>query len=1413
MDSKKSAFMEKMLKSINKTAEKKKAPKMSPFMARKKAEKEKLNKKPEKIEKQEKSEIKPVPVPDVKQPEISEPEAPKPTPKKPADVSKPDESPLGNPSKSAEKPVETAKKPVETPKRTVETRKKSDTPKPEPKSLRPRRNAQPVPAPVIEPEPAKPEPTEPEPTVSEPEPALPKPPKPEEPEPDVQKRKVSVDGDGVVKECKVSLEKLTTEQIRQFSPPPPESTNQNSEQPETSKSDENISQAEVSSEIGPSKEAILPEPLKSIPVKPVEPAKEEPVKPISADPVKPASVNQPKATSEVPVNTVPPEPVNTVSSEPVDNVNVEPVNAVQSEPVKPVSSEPIITESIEISKEVPTPTDIVTDKPEILPKALLDITSESTLPVKPVETAVVQPEVSKPTPAPTVEKRKNSDPVSTDEPPVKMAKPSEPEVVPAVVSKPTSPVLEPIEPVPTTAVPPVTEPIVQPVVTGSEPVSLPNVEPVNALDFLSDPVIPVSSESNQPVPAIGPPTIPTEVVSNEVVSVASTNEIVLPAPVKPVEPVNPIEPVKPSEPVKDDDDDIPLDALVAPAEPVNTGFNGPSSVLVNEVSPEKPVKPVPEVAHSTNISPTPVISDLVNNFGPAVPLPIPTPAVIPVPVPTEPLGNTGLTGPNEDNPLDLIFGGEKSTPENSGTIFDPSDIFGNNEPVQNPLDEILGFQPGPAGPPPVPIPSGPVPMQPNQPPVPPMNAGGISGPNSISPVDGILSMAGSSKSTTSPVEGLEDLFDDISKEVGKQQPNPLNSHYPGLPDFSGSNPLASQNTNQNSLSNLFGNNLPFPSTAIPTGVKSEPPLDPSKMSLFDKMSNFPSNLLAAQNAEKSKLSRPDSAISRLLDQKSEPIQKMAKDLLLQKRPGPGRPRKNPADPPREPKKRGPKPKKNRTGSVEGATLAELLKSGSSILPPGQSSNGPGGPLFPQNILAQHLAMANQTSQADNLSGNNIFNKVIASMMMNQPKAPTAEDIQRQAKMLLEQTKLSTLAQPTVPPTAKNLQSLLSQGTPNTLPNNPLWGGLRNIFSTDAVKPNPDPLSKSEPGDSMQTSTLSSLIDRTPVPGIPPIKSIKTEEDRPPRAGEKRKGPGRPKGSTNREKTVEGSLEKIRKARKIAHEPLSIIPPLSPPVGIKKEHKVIHSPNVREVTVLETPSGTLTLTPTKKLAKELSAKKRKNMGSAEKPKKRAKRSKSPVYTPSNPVKTGKSGLPKRAYKGRLPKLKLSKNQTGSEQPKWRVDYVFESKIPDSEIDCTPLLDRSSKRDYEKREAKRRGSAPELGPKMTPPPLQRAPATPGGSTCDPTLGAVPGGTSHVARILPTLSPAPSSNSSVDHAVESLKSPASVKAMVNHEPVRLKIRLSRNNNRPVTATPAQGQLRSTPRKAKSQVKYTVDSWWDDS
>ena len=1369
MDSKKSAFMEKMLKSINKTAQPtKKAPKMSPFMARKKAEKEKMSKKPEKVEKEERPEVAPV----LEKPEV--PVVPKPQePKKFAKVT----NEMGNESDSKEPAkLDTTTQQVK-PRRETRKTSKPEISKPEPKSLRSLRSkaVEPVLAPIIDP--IVPKPTKPDPVQETPKPEVQESNSSKTPE--FQKRKLSVDGEGVVKDCKVNLEKLTNEQIRQFSPPPEEPANLISE------SSEIINPAEHSTNF--------------VPIDKSESSGEIKI-----------SMHSDKTSTTAPV---PAETENIESSEPV-----KPVTGVEEQ--KNLLTKPSKSFVDQNKPELPEPIQAQEPVTNMAKSSELEISNESVISRPEVNAQDSKEDPIKPPMISTVEKRKNPEPISIEEPPVKMAKASDSaearmeknrspdsEVQVSSAQSISSDVKTPI---------PVSEPVSQPKV---DLISEATVEPVNALDFLSDSVLPVSSKSSLPVEAVPEPAIlgdPEPI--KDVASLLPTQR----EPV-PIQKVKVDDQIQSTEPVKDDDDDIPLDALVAPAEPVQSVCSNEINSLLTGVCAEKPVTSSLQTVASSNdelistgISPAPDMQNLVNNFSSSVPVSLPEPDPIPVPVPSEPIENN-LAGASEDNPLDLIFGGGKTTPENSGTIFDPSDIFGNNEPVQNPLDEILGFQGSTV--PPVPIPSGPVTMLPNQPPIPPMGSSGvISGPNSISPVDGIVSMTGSSKSTTSPVEGLEDLFDDISKEVGKHHaPNLINSQFSGLPDFSaGGNPLSHQNANQNSLAGLFGNNLPFPSTAIP-GVKSEPPLDPSKISLFDKMSNFPANLLATQNPEKSKLSRPDSAISRLLDTKPEPIQKMAKDLLLQKRPGPGRPRKNPIEPPREPKKRGPKPKnKNKIPTSDTATLAELLKSSSNMLPGAPNTNGPtGAGLFSQNLLAQQLAMANQASQ-ENLGGNNIFNKVIAQMMMNQqmnPKAPTPEDIQRQAKMLLEKTKLgSSLPQPAVPSTAQNLQNLLSS-TSSNLQNNPFWGGLRNSFSTEGVKN--DILAKSEAIEPIQTSTLSSLIDRTP--GISSVKSENFAEK--PKIGEKRKGPGRPKGSVNREKTVEGTLEKIRKARKVAHEPLSIIPPISPPIGLKKEHKVIHSPNVREITVLETPSGTLTLTPTKKMAKELSAKKRKGqIGSAEKPKKRAKRSKSPNFPPSNHVKTGKGGLPKTAYKGRLPKLKFSRNQSSSDlsDGKWRLDYVFESKIPDSEIDCTPLLDRSSKNREPEKMPKRRGSAAEFGPKMTPPPLQRAPGTPGGSSCD--LGAPQNlgsgaGTSHVARILPTLSPAPSSNSSVDHTVD-LKSPASVGSkVVNQEPVRLKIRLSRNNNRPLASSTLQGQLRSTPRKAKSQVKYTVDSWWDDS
>jgi len=499
-----------------------------------------------------------------------------------------------------------------------------------------------------------------------------------------------------------------------------------------------------------------------------------------------------------------------------------------------------------------------------------------------------------------------------------------------------------------------------------------------------------------------------------------------------------------------------------------------------------------------------------------------------------------------------------------------------------------------------------------------------------------------------------------------------------------------------------------------------------------------------------------------------------------------------------------------------STLADLLKSRSPILSPSHTSQTPSASSSSHMAaLASGIGMSNLAAQmgqnkqpAESLRApvtNPLFNQVIANMIQQQQRAqkpPTAEDIQRQAKMILEQSKLNSINKPQLtPPSAQSLQSLLAstatppaipsaQGT-NLLGNNPFWGGLRNIFSNnDNTTPTTTPTTTPAPVPPLiKTDDLSSLIEPTvivPAADVKPTVKSEKKTERKPSIATKPKpttaaappttGSTRGRSKKSKGQRLEANLEKIRSIRKEEEK-------------ASKHHKIVHSPNVREITTLETPSGTITLTPTKKMAKSLSASKRKNTtppaaDAAGKPPKRSRGApkNSPVQvraygrnrsgSPMNPAKA----LAK-ARKGRLPKLRLSRKiGEGESIPKWRIEHVFTSNVTDAEIDCTPILDRRSR--------KRANT-----PKMTPPPLQRAPGT----------AAVPPSDqkSPAARILPTLSPAPS-NPDLD----------SVPPPSNHQPVRLKIRLSRNNNRPTVGT-----LRSTPRKAKAQVKYTVDSWWDEN
>ena len=276
-----------------------------------------------------------------------------------------------------------------------------------------------------------------------------------------------------------------------------------------------------------------------------------------------------------------------------------------------------------------------------------------------------------------------------------------------------------------------------------------------------------------------------------------------------------------------------------------------------------------------------------------------------------------------------------------------------------------------------------------------------------------------------------------------------------------------------------------------------------------------------------------------------------------------------------------------------------------------------------------------------------------------------------------------------------------------------------------------------------------------------------------------------------------------------------------------ETKIVHSPNVTEVTTLETPSGTLILTPTKASAKAVAKKRKLPTGEPSRGLKSPKRvrnsSRSPVRAQHSSSgsyqRPSRRSLPPAAYRGKLPQIKLTRKNG----QKWTIsDYIFPTTVPDSELDCTKIIEKAVQRRQRRKSGKRAPSA-----QKTPPPLQRAPQegpTPSGSAVKqlPILSPAPA-TSPASCTVAVISPPPLTPSTPGAPTQSVTTtPQSVES--NNPPVsdtvmpslKIKIKLSKNNNPPPTTTSSGGgggtMVRSTPRKAKREVKYTVDQWWDE-
>ena len=541
--------------------------------------------------------------------------------------------------------------------------------------------------------------------------------------------------------------------------------------------------------------------------------------------------------------------------------------------------------------------------------------------------------------------------------------------------------------------------------------------------------------------------------------------------------------------------------------------------------------------------------------------------------------------------------------------------------------------------------------------------------------------------------------------------------------------------------------------------------------------------------------------------------------------------------------------------TQNSSLAALLKSStpptlpsSTVTPPKPTSTTSG---------RDHVnSLFNPTSSSPTLQTSTMFQDLIKKILKQQQQKPsTPKEIQEQAQLILQNANfnrnqlseiasLGNLTKPTPtppPPTAaatptgstatSSLSSLLQSSNSNLDKHRQLFGGLELLFQNQS--PDTAAVAKAAAAAAAATKTqkqnqtkeenqttapqgldaardllrkiksireTSSLID-APAPSISLSGSTATSS-------------GGVTVKRERKASVTKAEPKVTKKLKID----TSAPPREP------ETKIVHSPNVKEVTTLETPSGTLILTPTKASAKAVAKKRKLPTGEPSRGLKSPKRvrnsSRSPVRAQQSSgsyQRPSRRSLPPAAYRGKLPQIKLTRKNG----QKWTIsDYIFPTTVPDSELDCTKIIEKAVQRRQRRKSGKRAPSA-----QKTPPPLQRAPQegpTPSGSAVKqlPILSPAPA-TSPASCTVAVISPPPLTPSTPGAPTQSVTTtPQSVES--NNPPVsdtvmpslKIKIKLSKNNNPPPTTTSSGGgtNVRSTPRKAKREVKYTVDQWWDE-
>lgn len=386
--------------------------------------------------------------------------------------------------------------------------------------------------------------------------------------------------------------------------------------------------------------------------------------------------------------------------------------------------------------------------------------------------------------------------------------------------------------------------------------------------------------------------------------------------------------------------------------------------------------------------------------------------------------------------------------------------------------------------------------------------------------------------------------------------------------------------------------------------------------------------------------------------------------------------------------------------------------------------------------------------------NSAFQDIIKSMVQGVHTLNDKESLARHVSLLIQQAQ---------PSPQEILARAQAQSMPVSMPQ-PSSSSMSKLQALLASPIEPFPQNKVNPFgglhllNSLKSPPSSSADSKVPFPpSLPTPAQVAAAPKAVPKAAHPNivtnpKPPAKRKNSTTRS-------EQVRKK-------LTDLPRFNPP---KKQQKIIYSPTASSVQVFETPTEVITIKPeNEKFSESKKKQARKISDEAYRPgvaPKRA-RTKSPSRRSRSPRKGGDSP-PKSPYK--LPKIKIARNQKGEADGKWRIEPVFVCSVPESEIDCTALLDKLSKR---------RSS-------VAPPPLQRAPGA--------------------SNLRFEIKKDPEEPVESKHADQ-----------LEKKPIKITLRVPKINNNQSAALlsmpPPPSGLRTTPRKGASAVKYT-DPWWDDS